>query len=257
MNEIGLGKNRGVNSAVHIASAISSYARMIINDDKNIPDNPCIMSDTESVVLLNKLDESLIGTELGQMKLEYEIVHGIFIRKKLYAIKTKDNNIIIKSSGINSKSLLFDDFIDMLNGKEVETFRVSFVPDWQNLNIKITNNKIKLKGLENLAIKYIDERLTPNLVLTNTNSCSIGEMSTQISHPKRYAIISASTKYYPVINYTPKIYFIITYKGKYRCIVFYTNSYPVIRDKIKIYYIIKYKGKNRNIYLYKLIKILI
>jgi DNA polymerase type B, organellar and viral len=50
MNEIGLGKNKGVNSAVHIASAISSYARIIINEYKNIPDNPCIMSDTDSVV---------------------------------------------------------------------------------------------------------------------------------------------------------------------------------------------------------------
>jgi hypothetical protein len=89
------------------------------------------------------------------MKLEYEIDHGIFIRKKLYALKTKDNKIIIKSSGTNSKNLLFDDFIDMLNGKEVETFRFSFVPDWQKLNIKITNNMIKLKGLEDLPIKLI------------------------------------------------------------------------------------------------------
>jgi hypothetical protein len=143
MNEIGLGKIKGVNSAVQIASAISSYARIIINQYKNIPDNPCIMSDTDSVVLLNKLDDSVIGPNLGQMKLECEIVHGIFIRKKLYALKTKDNKIIIKSSGTNSKNLSFGDFIEMLNGNHVETFRTSFVPDWQKMNIKITNNMIK------------------------------------------------------------------------------------------------------------------
>ena len=45
-------------------------------------------------------------------------------------------------------------------------------------------------------------------------------MSTQISHPKRYTIISASTKYYPVINYTPKIYFITDCREFYFCIKF-------------------------------------
>ena len=82
MNEIGLSRKRGVISAVQIASAVSSYARISIKEFKNIPGNPCIMSDTDSVVLLHKLDDSLVGEELGQMKLEQEIKHGIFIRKK-------------------------------------------------------------------------------------------------------------------------------------------------------------------------------
>lgn len=68
MNEIGLGKKRGIPSAVHIASAISAYARMLINVYKNIPDNPCIMSDTDCVVLPKKLEDSHVGPELGQME---------------------------------------------------------------------------------------------------------------------------------------------------------------------------------------------
>jgi hypothetical protein len=48
-------------SAVHIAAAISSYARIIINDFKNIPGNPCIMSDTDSVVLPYPLSEKIIN----------------------------------------------------------------------------------------------------------------------------------------------------------------------------------------------------
>ena len=52
MNEIGLSRKRGVVSAVHISSAIASYARMSINEFKNMPGNPCIMSDTDSVVLI-------------------------------------------------------------------------------------------------------------------------------------------------------------------------------------------------------------
>ena len=59
-----------------------------INEYKNLPNNPCIMIDTDSVVLLKKLEDKYVGRELGQMKLEHEIKHGIFIRKKLYAIKT-------------------------------------------------------------------------------------------------------------------------------------------------------------------------
>lgn len=35
-----------------------------------MPGNPCIMSDTDSAVLSNKLDASLVGPELGQIKLE-------------------------------------------------------------------------------------------------------------------------------------------------------------------------------------------
>jgi hypothetical protein len=83
MNEIGLSRRKGVISAVQIASAVASYARMSINEYKNIPGNPCIKSDTDSAILSQKLYNSLVGPELGQMKLEQEIKHGIFIRKKI------------------------------------------------------------------------------------------------------------------------------------------------------------------------------
>jgi hypothetical protein len=43
---------------------------MIINDYKNIPGNPCIMSDTDSAVLPKPLPDYLVGKDLGQMKLE-------------------------------------------------------------------------------------------------------------------------------------------------------------------------------------------
>jgi hypothetical protein len=62
MNEIGLSRSKGVISAVQIASAVASYARMSINDLKNIPGNPCIMSDTDTAVLTYKLDDSLVVT---------------------------------------------------------------------------------------------------------------------------------------------------------------------------------------------------
>jgi hypothetical protein len=122
----GFGKKRGIPSAVHIAAAISSYSRILINEFKNIPDNPCIMSDTDSVVLPYKLDDKYVGKEIGKMKLEYIIKHGIFIRKKLYYIETEDNKEIIKSSGVDSKRLNYLDFLDLLYGKDVNTKNLHF-----------------------------------------------------------------------------------------------------------------------------------
>jgi len=119
-------RKRGVPSAVQISAAISAYARIAINKYKNIPGNPCIMSDTDSVVLPKKLSPSLIGIDLGQMKLEHEIEEGIFIRKKLYALKTIDNKEIIKSSGVNPNTLNYDKFKLLLAGDSVKCDGLSF-----------------------------------------------------------------------------------------------------------------------------------
>ena len=105
LKELDLFKKRGVPSAVHIASAIAAYARILINEFKNIPGNPCIMSDTDSVIWTSPLPEELIGNELGLMKLEYNIKKAIIIRKKLYYILTQDNQVVIKASGKDSSKL--------------------------------------------------------------------------------------------------------------------------------------------------------
>jgi hypothetical protein len=55
-----------VKSNVAIASAITSYARINMMDFKL--NNDVIYSDTDSVILANSIDDSLIGPELGQMK---------------------------------------------------------------------------------------------------------------------------------------------------------------------------------------------
>jgi hypothetical protein len=112
----GLSRQRNVISAVHIAAAIASYSRMSINKFKNIPDNPCIMSDTDSVVLPHKLNDKLVA-QAQEMKLEYKIKRGIFIRKKLYTLKTENNQIIIKASGVKGKKLTFEDYEKLLIGR--------------------------------------------------------------------------------------------------------------------------------------------
>lgn len=72
LKKSGFNKTRVVPSAVHIAAAISSYARISNNEYKYIPGNPSIMSDTDSVVLTKPLPDCLVGRNLGQMKLVHK-----------------------------------------------------------------------------------------------------------------------------------------------------------------------------------------
>jgi|SRR6266404_299149 len=129
LSKLGLNKKITVPSAVHIAAAISSYARILINDYKNIPGNPCIMSDTDSAVLPYSLPNNLVGEDLGQMKLVHKINKGIFIKKKLYCIENFNKEITIKSSGIDSSKLNLEIFKKLLKGESVKVERTNFNVD--------------------------------------------------------------------------------------------------------------------------------
>jgi hypothetical protein len=95
-------------SNVAIAAAITAYSIIIIAPYKRIGGNECFYSDTDSVFIQNKLDSSLIGADIGQIKLEYQI-HIIFISPKLYGFVTGDNTTIIKVKGFNSDIITMED----------------------------------------------------------------------------------------------------------------------------------------------------
>ena len=76
---------RSANVNVAIASAITAYSRININQYKNLPGNPCYYSDTDSVVLAHPLPAEMVCNHtLGKMKLEYEIAYGIYAGPKTY-----------------------------------------------------------------------------------------------------------------------------------------------------------------------------
>jgi hypothetical protein len=153
---------RGIPSAVHIAAAISAYARISINKFKNIPGNVCYYSDTDSVILAKKLADILVGKELGQMKLEYHIKEGIIIRNKLYALVTPDKGVVIKSSGVNNRKLNYNDFKELLNGKTIEIKSTAFLVGWKNLRVNVAERKIKLKGIKLSRFPATCQPLYPN-----------------------------------------------------------------------------------------------
>jgi len=163
LRKSGLNKKQSTPSAVHIAAAIASYARILINEYKNIPDNPCIMSDTDSAVLPYPLSDHLVGGELGQMKLVCKIKHGIFIKKKFYCILDSDNKEIIKSSGIDSSRLSYESFKKLLNGESITIERTNFNVNWKDLSINVINSNIIVQGLKG-GVKTLNNTSNPNKI---------------------------------------------------------------------------------------------
>ena len=153
LKKLGLIKGKSITSAVHIAAAISSYARVLINEYKNIPGNPCIMSDTDSAVLPYPLPDHLVGKEIGQMKLVHEIKKGIFIKKKLYCLINTNNQVIIKSSGVESKNLTYESFLRLLKGETIVIKGTNFNVEWKGLNINVVETSTKIHGLSGLSGK--------------------------------------------------------------------------------------------------------
>jgi len=147
LNRKFISKDRGVVSAVQISSRISALARVSINKYKNIEGNNLYYSDTDSLILENKLSSEEIGNELGKWKLEAEILKGIFVRSKLYMYEDINGNIKKVASGVNAKELNYQDYIDLGNGKSVTTHKLKMNINWKNLNIKIINENITLQKM--------------------------------------------------------------------------------------------------------------
>jgi hypothetical protein len=108
------------NSSVQFSAAITAYARIHLNQFKNMKDIKYLGEDTDSAIFNKRLPDCYVGKELGLFKLEFIIIEGLFHSKKFYCLKTKDGHIIIKAKGINnSKSILnYDMFCELFKGKK-------------------------------------------------------------------------------------------------------------------------------------------
>lgn len=105
------------------------------------------MSDTDSAVLPYPLPNHLVGKEIGQMKLVHEIKKGIFIKKKLYCLINTNNQVIIKSSGVESKNLTYESFLRLLKGETIVIKGTNFNVEWKGLNINVVETSTKINGL--------------------------------------------------------------------------------------------------------------
>ena len=91
----------GADVNVAVASAITAGARVHMSIFKNNPVFNLYYSDTDSAVTDAQLPAELVGTALGQMKLEHTVNKAIFLAPKVYGLVDIDGNEIIKVKGIN------------------------------------------------------------------------------------------------------------------------------------------------------------
>src|SRR6266567_3793113 len=105
------------NINISIAAAITGYARIHMSQFKNNDKYNLYYTDTDSVYIDSPLDESLIGSNLGQMKLECICNDAIFLAPKVYSLIT-ETEIVKKIKGLSSKALndiSFDDLLELIN----------------------------------------------------------------------------------------------------------------------------------------------
>jgi hypothetical protein len=91
---------------IAIASAITAYARIHMTYFKNNPLFNLYYSDTDSLVIDKPLPAHMVGSELGQLKLEYLINKAVFLAPKVYGFIEQNGNEIIKAKGLTKDTLL-------------------------------------------------------------------------------------------------------------------------------------------------------
>lgn len=115
------------NVNISISAAVNSYARVYMGKiklDLIRKGYTLYYTDTDSLVIDKPLDENLVGTSLGQFKLEHTIKRGYFISSKLYCLVTyneyPNKSLIIKAKSANSSTLKESDFLALLHQKNIK-----------------------------------------------------------------------------------------------------------------------------------------
>jgi hypothetical protein len=88
--------------SVAIASAITGYSRIIMTPYIMNYQNTIHAIDTDGVKYSDKIDNHLIGKELGQMEHEGTYSDAVFIAPKTYGLFNKDSIPVVKVKGLKN-----------------------------------------------------------------------------------------------------------------------------------------------------------
>jgi hypothetical protein len=105
-------------SNIAMASAITSYARIHMQNYKLMSNTILYYSDTDSIFINHPLKE--VNKNIGFMKLENKIKEIYFLAPKVYAYLNDKNETIIKSAGFPSTHLNFNDFKKIYNNLKLD-----------------------------------------------------------------------------------------------------------------------------------------
>jgi hypothetical protein len=143
----------GIDVNIAIASAITSGARIIMSNVKNQEDFDLYYTDTDSIVINKPLPAEMVGSNLGQFKLEHEISHGVFLAPKVYGFITTDGERVIKIKGVAKNHVNETSFIDLQRLLVKETSIVFDQKKWYKKifdgNIEVINVAYELKATSN------------------------------------------------------------------------------------------------------------
>ena len=138
---------------VAVASAITAYARVHMSSFKNNPNFKLYYSDTDNIVTNKQLPDHMVGSGLGQMKLEHVITKAVFLAPKVYGFIDINGNEIIKAKGLikdNIKDLKVSDLELLLNKDSSKLFSQSKVhKQLFNSNISVLDTVYTLKVTSN------------------------------------------------------------------------------------------------------------
>nr|QWO71441.1 DNA polymerase [Termitomyces titanicus] len=141
-------KQVGITSNVAIAAAITGWGLIRLSKVLNIKGNEVLYSDTDSVFLIKKLEESFISeTELGKFKLENVMTEGVFVSPKFYGFKTEDGKVIMKTKGVGKGKISYEDLLDLCNGKEKTVTNTVFRKSLKKGTISIIESNYTIKGV--------------------------------------------------------------------------------------------------------------
>lgn len=160
----GKGKVNNTVSSIAAAAATSAYSRILLNQYTNLPGNLAIYTDTDSVVLRQKLPQSMVGKKLGDMKLEHIIQEGIFIAPKTYALKTVEGRLITKAKGVNIP-LTWQNYVDLLQGNTLNLQQQYWKRDLIGGTVNIIDQNYSLKGRKSDSLALIVYRYNMAVVL--------------------------------------------------------------------------------------------
>lgn len=122
------------NSAVQLAAAITSYARIYMHPYTSREDS--YYTDTDSVVLSKPLPEELVSSSiLGKFKLEARIREGFFLAPKAYSFLPYEGEGVVRYKGAAKDHITHEwfrsQYYDPDRRQKVNNFRI----DWHVLNI--------------------------------------------------------------------------------------------------------------------------
>jgi hypothetical protein len=156
----------------------------------NIPGNECFYTDTDSIILKYPLDETYVGSELGQFKFLGKIKRGYFIAPKLYCLISEDDKVNIKSKGLDKTYLNESDFKDMLFGMNKKIPIHRFVKDIKQLSpLRYTISEYVITPKINKRIPIYKNKLIVNTLPYTVRNNKLFINSIVKYNPNKYALV--------------------------------------------------------------------